>query len=404
MSNVSHPSSVGGSALKAVFLGLGFLGLLATWGRTIADGSFGLLEEAMSGEYTLPGSDSILRDRFSGIGPLDYVARTLVVFFWEAVDGSHPKTSAAGTYMAGQMATVINAQFLDGLRRGNGASTLKPSVWWFIFAVVAIGFSGSLWGVFCLATSPLLSTSIGLQALQESSLIQSPRAATLLPFATYIGFIGSMILMSLPAPSMVSYDFRQWAIVIWNLFPLTMSAIVHGGDYLLNAIFPASRREPDREAHLRVVKLLGISSIVLGFAMHVAVLTVSLSAVLFPAIFAPGYAELLHPLSVAVPPFAIVKGQTPGDGIWSFVVWDQVFGFSFVMLVFLAQLQNAMRFSDQFGSFSWIKMSIICLISSFLIGPGATIMGVSWARDRVLYGLGKKVTKPGNKIQPTLAR
>ncbi|KAI1879702.1 hypothetical protein JX265_002656 [Neoarthrinium moseri] len=401
MSSHASPSSssVGGPALKAVFVGLGLLGLAATWGRMLSDGSFSLIEEVLGGDNKLPGSDYDLVSSFCGIGPLDNLARTLVVFFWEAIDGSHPKTSAAGIYMAGQMAPVIVVQYLDGLRKGNGSSTLKISIWWFIFAAAAIGASGAVWGVVSLVTSPLLSSSITLGALQEASLPYSPRAAALLLPATYVNFIGSMIIMSLPVPSMVSSNFRQWAIIIWNLFPIGISAFVHLGEPLWSALLPAaSSRDSGHTAHLRVVRYLSTSAMALGFAVHVGVAAVSLSAALFPAVFAPGYAELLHPLSVAVPPIAVEKAQSPGDGIWSFVVWDQVFGFSFVMLLFLAQLQNAMRFSDRFGSFSWAKSCVLGFLSSFLIGPGVTIVAISWLRDEVLYGADKKEARNGKAI------
>ncbi|KAH6645364.1 hypothetical protein BKA67DRAFT_664450 [Truncatella angustata] len=390
--------SVGGPALKAVFVGLGLLGFVATWGRMLADGSFALILKVLEGDSKVPGSDFGLRDSFSGIGPLDDLARTLVVFFWEAIDGSHPKSSAAGIYMAGQMAPVIVVQYLDSLRKGNGASTLKISVWWFIFAAAAIGVSGAVWGIVCLATSPLFSSSIGLDALQEASLPYSPRAAAVLLPATYANFIGGMVLMSLPVPSMASSNFRQLAIIAWNLFPIGISAVVHVAEPLWSALFPASGREPKHAAHLRVVRYLGAGAMALGFAVHAGVTAVSISAAFFPALFAPGYAELLHPLSLAVPPIAVEQAKSPGDGIWSFVVWDQVFGFAFVMLLFLAQLQNAMRVSDRFGSFSWAKMCATSLISSFLIGPGVTIVAISWLRDEILYGVEKKETRNGKAI------
>ncbi|KAI0132726.1 hypothetical protein BJ170DRAFT_615118 [Xylariales sp. AK1849] len=300
--------------------------------------------------------------------------------------------------MAGQMAPVIVVQYLDGLRKGNGSSTLRISVWWFVFAAAAIAASGAVWGVVSLATSSLLSSSIGLNALQEASLPYSPRAAALVLPATYVNFIGSMILMSLPVPSIASSNFRQWAIIAWNLFPIGISAVVHVAEPLWNAMFPAACHDSGHAAHLRVVRYSGAGAIALGFAVHAGVTAVSLSAALFPALFSPGYAELLHPLSLAVPPFAVEQAQSPGDGVWSFVVWDQVFGFSFVMLLFLAQLQNAMRFSDRFGSFSWAKMCAISLLSSFLIGPGVTIVAISWLRDEILYGVDKKETRNGKAI------
>lgn len=391
-------SSIGGPALKTVFVGLGLLGLAATWGRMLADGSFTLIQEVLGGDGSLPGSDFKLRSSFCGIGPLDNLARTLVVFFWEAIDGSHPKTSAAGIYMAGQMLPVIVVQYLDGLRKGNGASTLKISIWWFIFASAAIGASGAVWGIVSLATSPLLSSSISLSALQDASLPYSPRATALLLPGTYVSFLGSMIIMSLPVPSVVSSNFRQWAIIVWNLFPLGISAAVHVAEPLWNVLSPALHREPGHAAHLRVVRYSALGAMFLGFAAHVGVTAVSLSAALFPALFAPGYAELLHPLSLAVPPIAVEKAKSPGDGIWSFVVWDQVFGFSFVMLLFLAQLQNAMRFSNRFGSLSWARISVISLVASFLIGPGVTIVAISWLRDELLYGADKAGSRNGKAI------
>lgn len=391
-------SSVGRPTLQAIVVVLGLLGCLATWGRTIADGSFALLNAAMADEhYTLPGTSHRPLRVYSGIPPLDYLARVLVLFFWEAIDGSHPKTSAAGIYMAGQMAPVIVTQYLDALRRGHGVSCLRPSLWWFVFASCAIGASGAAWLLVGLASSPTLSAS-ALPALQDASLVGSPRAAALVLPATYLSFAGSMVVMALPAPRWVSYDFRQWAVVLWNLFPLGLSAIVHGGDLLWNAVRPpAPARKPDgeAEAHLGVVRWLGVSSAALGFAMHVAVAAVSVSAALFPALFAKGYAEALNPLELAVPPLKVEPAVTPGDGIWSFVVWDQVFGFSFMLLFFLAQLENAMRLNPEFlGRFSWAKASVLGLLSCFVVGPGATVAAVSLLRDHVLfYGKGSRSAK-----------
>ncbi|KAI5867265.1 hypothetical protein GGS23DRAFT_168284 [Durotheca rogersii] len=394
MSNESHSSS-GSRSLKAVFVGLGVLGTIATWGRTVGSGSLGLITAALEqDEYTLPGSACKLLPSFTGIGPVDYLLRTLVVFFWESVDGSHPKNAAAGLYFAGQMAPTIVAIYLDGLRRGNGASLLRPVLWYLVFAAAAVGSSGAAWALVYLASSPTLSPSVGLSALQDVSLVASPIAASLLLPATLVAFAGTTVLMGIPSPTVVSGNFQQWAIVIWNVFPLILVAIVYALQPLLGAVL-AGRQLSDRQAHLRAVRWLGVGSVVFGFAMHASVTAVSFSAALFPAIFAPGYAEALRPLSLAVPPIGMEVVRTPGDGIWGFMLWDQVFGFTMFMLVFLAQLQNSMRFSDQpLGSFSWARMAVVCLLSSFLVGPGTTIMAVSWLRDEVLYGVTPKIHSP----------
>ncbi|KFA55572.1 hypothetical protein S40293_09929 [Stachybotrys chartarum IBT 40293] len=123
------------------------------------------------------------------------------------------------------MAPVIVIQFLDGLRTGNGSSTRSISIWWFVFASTAIGASGAVWAFAYLAMSPLLSSSISLGALQKASLPYSPRVTALLLPATYVNFIDSMVIMSLPIPVLLSSEFRQWAIIIWNLFPTGLDPV-----------------------------------------------------------------------------------------------------------------------------------------------------------------------------------
>ncbi|RYP50671.1 hypothetical protein DL769_010920 [Monosporascus sp. CRB-8-3] len=86
-----------------------------------------------------------------------------------------------------------------------------------------------------------------------------------------------MVVMALPSPRMVFNNFRQSAIVVWNLFPLALTAIVHGAGFLLDAAPPAAAsRDSHRDAHLRVVHWLGAGAMTLGFAMHVGVSAVSI--------------------------------------------------------------------------------------------------------------------------------
>lgn len=400
------------SVLKGTFYLLGTLGTLVTWGRVLADGSVSILQANLEDpNYLLPGTKYPLRQTFTGIFPLDYLLRTLVVFFWEAVDGSHPKNSAAGIYFGAQLFPVIVTLYLDSQRRGNKPSLIRPSLWFLSFSAAAIGCSGAAWALLYTAASPTVSSTISLSALQQASLVASPVTAGLLLPGAVVSYALPLILMGLPSPVLVSNGFQQWAIVAWNAFPLLLLAAVKVGEPLVSAIFSrqsspswfghdkndsSSSVQTSASQHLRTVRWLGAGAVAVGFAMHIAVAAVSFSAALFPAIFAEGYAEALHPMELAMPPVAITPAQGVGDGIWGFMVWDQVAGFTIVLLVMLAQLRTAVLQTQMaqlngvgggYKDFSWTLGAFGALVMSLAMGPGAAIMVVSWARDEVLYGM-----------------
>lgn len=114
--------------MQALLYILGVVGTLGTWGRTAADGTLGHLLHALHGAdpYILPGTQSPLIRRFTGIFPVDYLLDVLVVFFWEAADGSHPSTSAIGIYFLGQLLPIIVWNYLENTRAANGrAASLR---------------------------------------------------------------------------------------------------------------------------------------------------------------------------------------------------------------------------------------------------------------------------------------
>lgn len=96
----------------------GLLGLYNTWGRTILNGTFGkLLVALFGGPYLLPGTDIVMSTKFTGnYWPTDMLFDVMVVFFWEVVDGSHPRTSAIGLYFIGQVLPVTAGMYVDTYR------------------------------------------------------------------------------------------------------------------------------------------------------------------------------------------------------------------------------------------------------------------------------------------------
>lgn len=108
--------------MQSLLYVLGVVGTLGTWGRTAADGTLGHILHALHGAdpYILPGTHSALIRNFTGVFLIDYLLDVLVVFFWEAVDGSHPATSTIGIYFLGQLFPIIVWNYLENARAVNG--------------------------------------------------------------------------------------------------------------------------------------------------------------------------------------------------------------------------------------------------------------------------------------------
>lgn len=99
-----------------------FLGLSNTWGRAAIDGTLTLLFRALhsSEPCNLPGTNSLPRTTIRGIRwPLDYLLNVLVLFFWQAVNGSHPTTSVIGIYFLGQYFGVLTSFYVNSWRLAN---------------------------------------------------------------------------------------------------------------------------------------------------------------------------------------------------------------------------------------------------------------------------------------------
>ena len=108
---------------KAVVYTLGILGLYGTWGRAIIDGTLIRLLKAIHGRepFIMPGTTlEPLKTSITGVyWPIDYILNILIIFFWEAVDGSHPTTSAVAFYFAGQHLSLVTLMYGNSLKYGN---------------------------------------------------------------------------------------------------------------------------------------------------------------------------------------------------------------------------------------------------------------------------------------------
>ena len=108
---------------------LGSVGILGTWGRGALDGTLRHLVNALHSQegepYILPGSGHPIREKFTGIYPIDYLLKASVIFFWEAVNGLHPPASMNGMFYISQLCSIILVFYLNSSREGQKVSLIR---------------------------------------------------------------------------------------------------------------------------------------------------------------------------------------------------------------------------------------------------------------------------------------
>jgi hypothetical protein len=198
-------------------------------------------------------------------------------------------------------------------------------------------------------------------------------------------FVALAIVMAIPSPSIVSNHFQQFAIVAWNIYPILLY-VLHK---TLSALIPKAGflKTTSQRNHVTAIRVTNAFAITASFAVHISVTSISLATVLFPSVFAASYAEELSPRSIFAPPIAIPVSKTAGDGVRSFLLWDQVFGYSVMLLVALLQLQTVVKAKGR--AWNWVKVIPMALVGAVIGGPGSACLAVSWARDELLFETGK---------------
>jgi hypothetical protein len=113
------------TGVRYTFYALAIFGLYGTWGRALLNGSLEQIFKILHGGGILPGTQDIrLLNNLTGIyWPIDYTLSLLVTFFWQAVDGSHPSTTAFALYFGAQHLAVFVYLHANEHRRGEEKGT-----------------------------------------------------------------------------------------------------------------------------------------------------------------------------------------------------------------------------------------------------------------------------------------
>ena len=229
-----------------------------------------------------------------------------------------------------------------------------------------------------LSTSPLVfSKNV------SDLLVETDHVAAIFP-ALLIGFILPSILMSLPAPSVLSYEQKQTNIAIWQLFPIWVSMLQAVLPYVMSKSVKTSSTNSFGSQELHTMRILYIGLLIIAGFGQAATATLIATSTFFPDLFASEFKGAFNPSRVFLP--AAVSPSTKmlsiGSGTHLLLQYDELIG-SGAMLLWSTTLFMIVyrKCRSHQSEASLIAHGIMAMV---LTGPLGYATACIWARDELL--------------------
>lgn len=107
-------------AARVALVGFFLFGLLGTLGTASSNGYFELLDRIVDSERpNLPDSNIPMKATWTGIAPVDRLARVLLAVFCPMFDGNSPQLSIMSLYFFAQLYAAWTLMLVEANRVGN---------------------------------------------------------------------------------------------------------------------------------------------------------------------------------------------------------------------------------------------------------------------------------------------
>ena len=214
-----------------------------------------------------------------------------------------------------------------------------------------------------------------------------------LPVSFVLGYIVPTIAMALPEPRIISLPQKEAFCALWQAFPFTIYLVQLITALLISSSTPShtslsgTQKNANFLRNLRYVYVFGLAC---SAIIHLGTWTLSICSLLFPIIFAPGVATLLHPANVfgLTSLLSEVKAPSPGDGVKWVLQWDFAIGGA-AMLVWAATLRLYAE-PKQPGFLAYLGRFLSLGVASAVVGPAGAALLAVWERDELVMAKGEK--------------
>ncbi|CAF9943293.1 MAG: hypothetical protein ALECFALPRED_010996 [Alectoria fallacina] len=256
-----------------------------------------------------------------------------------------------------------------------------------------MGRSIGIWGVFVQNAAYAVTIPYWCIAyLSTSRLVSSRRVSDFLvdvpnlvgvAVSMTLGYVVPTILMSLPAPSIIDYDLKQWLMTFWQFFPIWVSVVQGVVPYVLPR-FGETSGAPDSRM-LRSMRVLYAGLLTAAGIGQASTMTLMATSKFFPGLFAPEFVGVFNPSKVFLPAAISPSIKMPSIGAGALVLlqYDQLIG-SMSMAVWSTVLfVNTYR--NGATKQSLVSMVVGGVTMMALTGPLGYATACIWARDELVF-------------------
>ncbi|MCJ1392879.1 hypothetical protein MMC18_005751 [Xylographa bjoerkii] len=356
--------------LQASLIALSGLGAYLTWGLALNNGTTRMMEHIRDfGPHVLPDTDAPLKQSYTGIQAIDYQLTVLVLFFWQLVDGSMPSASL-GTFR-------FASQFVAGWGLVVMEAYDSVSLWGFAVQNITWAVTMPIYLTLYLATSPTVFAT-------KTTILTNFHETAGLPFSLFTGFIVPAVMLSLPAPSVQSFESKQTWLAVWQAFPIWVSVFQQVFKRCIESAAPRTSRKTITNDRNMMRIVYGFLILFAG-ATQVAIGTLSATSLLFPGLFARGYAGIFNPSKAFIPTAITSSAKMPtiGSGALLFLQYDEAIGSIAVLLWASFMFLNVYGMKQPFKQ--WVKLALGIALLTITTGPMGCSAALMWARDEMVY-------------------
>ncbi len=263
-------------------------------------------------------------------------------------------------------------------------------------AIVGYACVAPLWFALHLWTSSTVTDPKDYQLY-----VDAPIAIALAPISILLGFGLPSVLMCLPAPTLISFETKQtWAGIqqgwsLWiGLTQLILTTIALTVDQRASILTESDKK-------LKSVKYLRLAyafTIMSSAGSHLAALSLSGLAYLFPVLFSTPYLPQLQPSQIFLPvvPFGQPQVKSLADGALWFLQWDIIVGVSAALLWALT-IRVAAK-NEKATIIQTVAGIVKTTLLTALLGPCGTAAVAVWGRDELVLGQSNADAKRGKSL------
>jgi hypothetical protein len=385
----------------AAQVALAVLGFWTLWPFPYNNGLLKHLSAQTEPGAVIPGPAAApMRQHYTGIGPIDKQLTILVSFFYTAIDGNRGDVSVAFLSLGSHVIAAWVLIMIESLRTGNKGKLLLVSTTLLGLAVAIVGFAvvAPLYFAFQLYASPNVKSPAGHNLLPAD-----PLSVILIPATILTGFGLPSLLMTLPAPAVLSFDTKQLWTGIQQGWTLWIYLATIALTITASALDPQMYAASTGATRAKIIKNLRrayVFALASAASAHLLPLLICSLATLFPPLFAAPYRVQLQLSNVfyLANPFGNLKAASLADGALWFLQWDTFVGVLSVLLWGLT-----LRFAASEGQpnkTEWALEVAKTGLIALAVGPTAAAVVAVWARDESIFRQERlAVGSGGKKVQ-----